>query len=187
MAWTAPRTWIAGEVVTAALMNTHLRDNLLYLFARPHDEEFINEASDYSTTSTSFTNIDGSSPGLALSVTTTGGDLLVYFYGAFSCAHTDLISRAFLGLDFTVDGTRQGGDDGLLTCYIGRLMSGGGDAGGLPVCFVKRVTGLAAGAHTIIMQWKGMSSGAGTTTVTLFAGAGTTRSDSHPEFGANEA
>ncbi len=28
MAWTAPRTWVTGEVVTAALMNTHVRDNL---------------------------------------------------------------------------------------------------------------------------------------------------------------
>lgn len=28
MAWTAPRTWVAGETVTAALMNTHIRDNL---------------------------------------------------------------------------------------------------------------------------------------------------------------
>lgn len=31
MAWTSPRTWVAGEVVTAALLNTHLRDNLLEL------------------------------------------------------------------------------------------------------------------------------------------------------------
>lgn len=29
MTWTSPRTWIAGEVVSAALMNTHLRDNLI--------------------------------------------------------------------------------------------------------------------------------------------------------------
>lgn len=29
MAWTAPRTWVTGETVTAALMNTHIRDNLL--------------------------------------------------------------------------------------------------------------------------------------------------------------
>ena len=29
MAWTAPRTWAAGEVVTAALLNTHVRDDLL--------------------------------------------------------------------------------------------------------------------------------------------------------------
>lgn len=31
MAWTAPRTWAAFEVVTAANFNTHLRDNLKYL------------------------------------------------------------------------------------------------------------------------------------------------------------
>tara|TARA_Y100000310_G_scaffold298911_1_gene333299 strand:- start:3175 stop:3726 length:552 start_codon:yes stop_codon:yes gene_type:complete len=29
MAWTAPRTWVTAELVTAALLNTHLRDNLL--------------------------------------------------------------------------------------------------------------------------------------------------------------
>ena len=31
MAWTSPRTWIAGEVLSAALLNTHLRDNLSML------------------------------------------------------------------------------------------------------------------------------------------------------------
>ena len=29
MAWTAPRTWVTSEVVTAAILNTHIRDNLL--------------------------------------------------------------------------------------------------------------------------------------------------------------
>lgn len=28
MVWTSPRTWVSGETVTAALLNTHLRDNL---------------------------------------------------------------------------------------------------------------------------------------------------------------
>jgi hypothetical protein len=28
MAWTAPRTWVSGETLTAALLNTHLRDNI---------------------------------------------------------------------------------------------------------------------------------------------------------------
>ncbi len=27
MAWTDPRTWVAGETITAALFNTHVRDN----------------------------------------------------------------------------------------------------------------------------------------------------------------
>lgn len=31
MAWTAPKTWSVGELVTAANMNTHVRDNLNYL------------------------------------------------------------------------------------------------------------------------------------------------------------
>ena len=31
MAWTSPRSWVAGEVVTAALLNSHLRDQLLEL------------------------------------------------------------------------------------------------------------------------------------------------------------
>ena len=28
MAWTDPRDWTTGEVVTAAIMNAHVRDNL---------------------------------------------------------------------------------------------------------------------------------------------------------------
>ena len=31
MAWTAPRTWTTAEVVTAAMINPHVRDNLKYL------------------------------------------------------------------------------------------------------------------------------------------------------------
>ena len=33
--WTTPKTWVVDELVTAPLLNTHLRDNLGYLFARP--------------------------------------------------------------------------------------------------------------------------------------------------------
>jgi hypothetical protein len=31
MAWTTPRTWVTSEVVTATIMNTHVRDNLEWL------------------------------------------------------------------------------------------------------------------------------------------------------------
>jgi len=31
MAYTTPRTWVAGELVTAAFLNTHVRDNISYL------------------------------------------------------------------------------------------------------------------------------------------------------------
>jgi len=33
MAWTAPRTWVPGELVTASMMNTHIRDNESYIKA----------------------------------------------------------------------------------------------------------------------------------------------------------
>lgn len=35
MAWTSPRTWVAGTVLTAAQLNTDVRDNLGYLKATP--------------------------------------------------------------------------------------------------------------------------------------------------------
>jgi hypothetical protein len=37
MAWTAPRTWVDDEVVTASLLNTHVRDNELALDQHGHD------------------------------------------------------------------------------------------------------------------------------------------------------
>ena len=36
MAWTTPRTWTTGETVTAAIMNTHVRDNLSNLYDRTY-------------------------------------------------------------------------------------------------------------------------------------------------------
>lgn len=37
MSWTAPRTWVTAEVVTAAIGNTHWRDNLAWLGTdKPH-------------------------------------------------------------------------------------------------------------------------------------------------------
>jgi hypothetical protein len=34
-AWTAPRTWVTSEIVTATIMNTHVRDNLLAINSTP--------------------------------------------------------------------------------------------------------------------------------------------------------
>lgn len=35
MAWTAPRTWVTGEVVTSSQANTHFRDNQVFLHDPP--------------------------------------------------------------------------------------------------------------------------------------------------------
>ena len=36
MAWTAPRTWVTDEIITAALLNAQVRDNLLVLSTHAH-------------------------------------------------------------------------------------------------------------------------------------------------------
>ncbi len=51
MAWTTPRTWVVGEVVTAALMNTHVRDNLSYLHAELYDSTLGVAAASFDITS----------------------------------------------------------------------------------------------------------------------------------------
>ena len=37
MAWSTPRTWVDGEIVTATEMNTDVRDNMAYLKANGSD------------------------------------------------------------------------------------------------------------------------------------------------------
>jgi len=34
MAWTTPRTWVTSELVTAAMMNTDIRDNINFLYTQ---------------------------------------------------------------------------------------------------------------------------------------------------------
>jgi|TARA_Y100000310_G_scaffold269483_1_gene282682 hypothetical protein len=37
MVWTTPRTWVSGEVVTAGIMNTHVRDQFTFFSVHLHD------------------------------------------------------------------------------------------------------------------------------------------------------
>lgn len=55
MAWTTPRTWVAGETVTAQLMNAHVRDNLNILKTPIDDNGKVQALS-----STYLANLDGS-------------------------------------------------------------------------------------------------------------------------------
>lgn len=164
-------------------MNTHVRDNLLALKDPPSTAVTLN-ASDLTTTSTSFTNIDGTN--LSKQITTTGGDVIVHFEGSFAMSNSDLSSRCRGSLDFTVDGTRQGNTDGCLTLGEGGFSEHTDNEGGTPVTLTRLVTGLAAGTHTFAMQWMVGSDGAGTTTIRLFGGGGSTYNRSAPHFWARE-
>jgi len=113
MSWSTPRTWVTDEVVTATMMNTHVRDNLNALKAPPTDHYECDEASDYTTTSTTFVDVDATN--LALTITTAGGDVMVHFHGMINHGG----SYKYVYLDVDVDGTREGGDDGIVAAYNG--------------------------------------------------------------------
>lgn len=67
MSWTTPRTWATDELVTASMMNTHVRDNLNHLFGE-RQWAFASTMSQVSTTSTSYVDVTG----LTLNLTPTG-------------------------------------------------------------------------------------------------------------------
>src|SRR6266542_5785773 len=53
MAWVTPRTWVQGEVVTAAQLNEQLRDNISYL----KDIAYVEFTANVSVTGTAFVDI----------------------------------------------------------------------------------------------------------------------------------
>ena len=166
--WTAPKTWATGELVSASNLNEQVRDNLLVLKDPPSDNYEVDEGSDYTTTSTSFVDVDATN--LALTITTQGGDVMVHFHGGMVRAAA---SGVYISFDVDLDGARIGGDDGItgVTQYDDYHN----------VTFTRLITGLAAGEHTFKLQWK-----VHTSTGYLYAGAGTSNRDLHPQFWARE-
>ena len=109
MAWTAPRTWVTAEVVTASIMNTDVRDNFLQtgpakvsavsqilvstaantLVARGivNDEVITSET----TASTSYTDLATSGPAVTA---TTGTSALVLFACRLTNQTVDAVALA---------------------------------------------------------------------------------------------
>lgn len=166
MAYTAPRTWI-DETSDAADFNVDIRDNQLALKAPPTARHEVNEGLDYSLSSTSWSDVDGVD--LSLSITTTGGDVMIGFIG------TANVTGATVYLDVSIDGTR-----------IVNLASGGlasiNTSSPTLINFYKLASGLSAGSHTFNLQYR--MAGAGT--LTIYAGAGTANYDIHPRFWVRE-
>lgn len=76
MSWTTPRTWTATEVVTAAEMNTHIRDNLNDLNIRSTLVSATVSTSE-STASTTFTDLATVGPAVTTTVGTSGLILVI--------------------------------------------------------------------------------------------------------------
>lgn len=173
MTWTAPKTW-SSEPLTSNDLNTYIRDNQNYLKNRfdNHNDYLVDESADYTTTSTVFVDVDATN--LALTVTTDGGDVLVGFAGNSANNSTTSAGRMTY-FNIAVDGVDYFGDDGVIA--VTRFYDTPGNAS-----FVVLIEGLSAGSHTFKLRWKTATG----TSSTLYAGAGTSTYDVHPQFWAQE-
>ncbi|MCY3781938.1 MAG: hypothetical protein OXG78_16610 [Chloroflexi bacterium] len=149
MAWTTPKTnWATGELVTAEDMNA-VGENLAVLrhpstavAAYTTTEDIVLPGTD------SFADID--SDNLNLTITTSGGDVLVQFHGSLSGGSSCI-------LDVEIDGNRHGDTEhGVMDVYGWKYTR--------PiVSFTRLIQNLSAGSHTFKLQAK--------SSLTLVAGA----------------
>lgn len=132
MAWTTPKTdWATGELVSASDMNT-VNENLATL-KNPATAVYTTTEDITVPNRSTFTDIDSNK--FNLTITTTGGDVLVNFDGVST--HGDF------RIDVEVDGTRQGhADYGLRR----------GGPGSEIVSFTRLIRNLSAGSHTFKLQ-----------------------------------
>lgn len=175
MTWINPKTnWQPDEVVTADDMND-IGGDLDALKNPPTDISNVDHATNFSTTSTTFTDVDPdtniATNELGVQVTSNGGPLLVTFSGAVGHNNASATSIYF---DLTLDGTRVAGNDGIIL-----VTAKSGDA--VNASFTFWLTGITAGTHTVKLQWRTPSG-----TATLWAGAGTPGGDVHPQFAVRE-
>lgn len=138
------------------------------------DAYTANQVSDYTTSSTTFADVDGTN--FNLSVSTNGGDVLIGFYGNVKVSGSGAPTVYF---DVLQDAARVAGDDGLMFSLVGSTDTVFDQY--QPVSFVYLVTGLSAATYAFKLQWK-----VSTAAVILYAGAGTASLDVHPQFWVKE-
>lgn len=162
--WSAPRTWSVGELVIAAMLNSHLRDNLDFLKTPPFVQQISVGTGNYTLTSTSFALIHAD---FEKTIITAGGRLLAYF-----SAYISHSTSALAGFTFEVNGVVQGGVDG-----VGAFV-GGSNAGQLTFALPLL---LAPGSHVIRVVSK-----AATGTTTVYASLSTSAQRTTPVFWVGE-
>lgn len=142
---TTPYEFTAGEIVLASQMNT-IQENVLWLQTPPVDTQSISSTT---TTSASFVAVTG----VTLTITTTGGDVAIWFSGQMQHDTGGVGSLIDIGVDGTGQGDATNGLAGFTqttTTYVWPIT----------IFYVKEA--LAAGSHTFTLRWK---TGSGTLTL----------------------
>jgi hypothetical protein len=153
MAWTAPRTWVTGEVVTAALLNTHVRDNQIDLDRRTAPVGAV-VATSQTTTATSYSDLGTVGPAVAVTIGSTG-KALVSLHSAIANATASLAS--YFG--FAISGAMTlAASDATAIGFTAPVANGGIRCGTIIL-----VTGLTAGSTTFTAKYR-MDPGVGPAT-----------------------
>lgn len=154
MAWTAPRTWATGEIVTASILNTHVRDNLKEVWREVAYAEV-----------TANTTVTATTAGTANTVVTAGaitGDAAAPVIVTFG-AHKATIGTSAIYFELY---------DGASTyARIGEKLSGTS-----PVLVQYRFTPSAASHTYSVRAWVDAGTG------TVFAGGGGGSGNATPAF-----
>ncbi len=162
MAWTAPRTWVASEDVTAAIQNAHIRDNfnetapgIASAAGRLIVTDAINSiaeripttdtvlGAEETTTSTSYTDLSTAGPAVTV---TTGTAALVALYARMRNGTATRISYASI----VVSGASTVAvSDNLSIAFLSTAADDLAHFGG-----VYLLDGLTAGSNTFTMKYK---------------------------------
>lgn len=153
MSWTAPRTWVTGEVVTAALLNTHIRDNQIDLDRRTSPVGSV-VATSQTTTATSYSDLASVGPAVTVTIGSTG-KALVALHSAIANATSNLASYA----GFAVSGATTVAASDAQAIGFTSPSSGAGIRAGTTLV----VTGLNPGSTTFTAKYR-MDPGVGPAT-----------------------
>jgi hypothetical protein len=146
--WTTPRTWATGELVTAAQLNQHLRDNLDWLKSPVWAQHIGTGTGNYALTpvTNTWTLIHSD---FERSLTSLGGRVLIH-----AACLVNTTATGTTGLSLEIDGVMQGNTDGIAAIF---------GAGTAFLSFVFPVV-LSAGPHTIRLMTRVTTAG----TVTIY-------------------
>jgi hypothetical protein len=156
--WTLPRTWATGEIVTAAMLNQYLRDELDYLKARPVARVSDLDGTVSNTTSTTFVDITGATA----SITTSGSSRLkIEASGVWNM--TAGAYNGFITVD--IDGVNIGdATNGIIKGYATHI---GANAGVWALTFTTTAA-VSDAAHTVKLRYR-TDNGAATLTIQQFS------------------
>lgn len=145
MSWTAPRTYVTGEILTAAIFNTDHRDNLLDLDRRATVANAI-VATSQTTTSTSFTDLATAGPAVTVTVGGAGKALV-----GLSASVANTVSGADSVMGFAISGaTTQAAQNDRTLAYPAESASGNT----FQATFIMMQDGLSAGSTTFTAKYR---------------------------------